>query len=546
MILFTRLLYIQILRHKHLSDLASKQHKIFVKLEARRGNIYDRLNRVLAIYLDTASIYAVPKEITAKKEVASILAKTLAVDENTVFAKLQKDNYFAWIKRRVTPETTERIKKLAIGGVYLTTEPKRFYPGGKLACHVLGLTNVDNRGLEGTELYYDRNLAGEPGWRRSLRDAKKREITSFERDALPARHGENIILSIDEVIQHIITEEAERILKTYRPKAISIVAQNPRTGEILGMVSFPWFDPNSPADINTDFRRNRVVTDSFEPGSVFKIVTASAALEEEEVDFDTEIFCENGAYKIGKRVLHDYRPHGMLTFREVIEKSSNIGTAKVAAKLGKEKLYAYIKRFNFGNQTGIDLPGEVAGIMRDVSGWSYVDMTTIPIGQGIAVTAIQLVSCVSVIANDGVLMQPYVAKKFVNEEGATVKETKPRAIRRVISKKTAHKVKELLEGVILRGSGGRARLANFRASGKTGTAQKVNPEGGYYKNKYISSFIGFAPYDKPEISLAVCVDDPKGEHLGSRVAGPAFKNIMEKALSYMEIESDKSEVKKTS
>jgi cell division protein FtsI/penicillin-binding protein 2 len=421
-------------------------------------------------------------------------------------------------------------------------EGKRFYPGGRLLCHLVGMTGTDNKGLEGIEFYYDRELAGEVGWRRSYRDAKRREIKSFHMDALPERNGINLALTIDEVIQHIIEKEIENIVASYSPRAVSIVAMAPRTGEILGLANYPWFDPNNVSDINPDHVRNRAISDSFEPGSVFKIVTAAAALEEGVVDFDSEFFCENGAYRIGKRTLHDYKPFGMMKFREIIEKSSNIGVFKVADKLGKEKMHAYIKKFNFGRPTGIDLPGEASGITRDVANWSAADMTTIPMGHGIAVTPLQLASCVSAIANGGVLMRPYVVKSLLSEEGMSIKENKPKAVRRVISEETAAKVKELLEGVVERGTGKKAGIDNFRVCGKTGTAEKVNTErGGYYRNRYITSFVGFAPFERPAVSVVISVDEPKGEHLASRVGAPAFKNIMQKILSYMEIEGDKSE-----
>ena len=328
-----------------------------------------------------------------------------------------------------------------------------------------------------------------------------------------------------------IEKETEDIVKRYKPESVSIVAMDPKTGEILGMVSYPWFDPNNLSKIDMDNLKNRVISDSFEPGSIFKVVTASAALNEKVVDFDTEFFCENGTYRIGKRTLHDYRPYGTLTFRQIIEKSSNIGTAKVAEKLGKKNLNEYIKRFNFGKPTGIDLPGEVSGIVRDVKTWSYVDMTTIPMGQGIAVTALQLTSCISAIANEGTLMRPYLVKKFLNEKGDVISENKPKIIRRVITKSTANKVKELLRGVVEQGTGRRAKMKDFYACGKTGTAQKVNPRGGYYKNKYIASFIGFAPYNDPAIALVIFVDDPKGKHFGGQIGAPAFKNIMKKVSS---------------
>jgi len=542
-VLIGRLLYIQVARHGFLTDLANKQHKIFIKLEPRRGKIYDRLNRVLAVYLDTISVYAVPREIESKKEIAYLLGDELSIDRHTLYNKLKRNNYFAWVKRKIETPEVERVEKLDIKGVYFIDESKRFYPGEDFACHVIGFTDIDNQGLEGVELYYNDQLKGEYGWRRSIRDAHQREIVSHQMAQLPSRDGNSLVLTIDEVAQHIIEKEMEGIVKKYRPAGVSIVAMNPRTGEILAMANYPSFNPNNIKEGDLAHIKNKAITDAFEPGSVFKVVTASAALDLKSVDFDTEIFCENGAYRVANRTLHDYRPYGTLTFRQVIEKSSNIGVAKVADKVGKDNLSKYIRKFNFDRPLGIDLPGEIGGIMRDPETWSPSDMTTIPMGQGIAVTALQLASCVSVIANDGILMKPYIVKSLINEEGIPVKENGPVAIRRVISEDAALKVKELLAGVVDHGTGRRAQLDNFKACGKTGTAQKVRPQGGYYKDKYIATFIGFAPQENPVVSLAVCVDDPKGEHFGGRVSAPAFKNIMTKLLSYMEIESDRDENK---
>ena len=545
-LVFTRLIYIQIISSKRFTDIAEKQHRLFVKLKPERGKIYDRLNRVLAINLDTVSIYAVPREMDDKKARAKVLAKEFSVDEKALLKQLERDNYFAWVKRQVEPATAKKAEKLGIEGVYLINEAKRFYPAGALACHALGMTGIDSDGLEGIELYYNRELAGEYGWRRSIRDAKQREVNSSRADVLPARNGNNIVLTIDQVIQHTIESEIADIVKSYRPEAVSIIALDPNTGEILGLANYPYFDPNMPSNIKADSMRNRAVADSFEPGSVFKIFTASAAIEEGVVDFDSIIYCENGAYKVGRRTLHDYRPYGELTFREVIEKSSNIGTAKVAEKLGKDKLAYYIKRFNFNSPTGVDLPGEVQGIMRDVKSWSLSDMTTVPMGQGIAVTAMQLAGGVCAIANGGIFMKPYIVKSLLTSDGEVIKDNKPEQVRRVISKESAAKVGELMNGVVERGTGKGARLSDFRACGKTGTAEKVNPRGGYYKDKYIASFIGFAPYEKPAVVLVVCVDEPRGKYFGGQVAAPAFKHIMDKILSYMGTESDKNEIKKTS
>lgn len=545
-LLFARLLYIQIIRNKFFTDLADRQHRAFIELTPVRGTIYDRIKRTLAIHLEVSSLYAVPGEIKEKEKTAGILAKELHLDKGALREKLVKNKRFVWLKRKLDMAEEKKVSELSIKGVYLANEGKRFYPGGRLSCHLLGVTGMDNTGLEGVEFYYDKELTGEAGWRNSYRDGKRREIASADPNELPARNGINLVLTIDEVIQHIIEKEIENIVKSYRPKAVSIVAMTPGTGEILGMANYPWFDPNDISRVNLSHMRNKAISDSFEPGSVFKLVTASAALEEGAVDFDSLFFCENGAYRIGNRTLHDHKPFGMMNFREIIEKSSNIGVFKVADKLGKKKLHTYMKRFNFGERTGIDLPGEAPGIMRDISNWSHADMTTMPIGHGIAVTPLQLATLVSVIANDGVMMRPYVVKSVLSAEGASIDENTPEAIRRVVSVDTARKVKELMEGVVLRGTGKNAQIENFRICGKTGTAEKVNPRGGYYKDKYIASFVGFAPHDTPAVALVVSVDEPRGEHFGSRVAAPAFKNIMEKTLSYMEIESDRSETKRTS
>lgn len=540
-IVFARLFYIQIIRHEFLTGLANRQHKSFVKLSPKRGTIYDSADRVVAIHLDTPSVYAVPKEMSDPETASVILAEELGLDALLLQEKLTKNSNFVWIKRKADRVLGEKIKKLNLRGVYVVSEGKRFYPGGELFSHVVGITGMDQKGLEGLEFYYDRQLAGEYGFRRSYRDAKRREIVSSQNDALPAHNGMNIVLTTDAVIQHIIEKEMGNVAGLYRPKAISCVAMDPVTGAILGMANYPSFDPNALSDINPGFLRNRAVTDSFEPGSVFKMVTASAALEEGVVDFESEFFCEEGAIKIGSRVLHDYSPHGILKFREIIEKSSNIGVYKVAGKLGKDKLFAYIKRFNFGSKTGIDLPGEAPGILRDVSEWTSADMASVPMGHGITVTALQLVSCISAIANGGVLMKPYLVKKLLNAEGALVRENKPTPIRRAISKETAAKLKELLEGVVERGTGKPSRIDDFRVCGKTGTAQKVNPRGGYYDDRYISTFVGFAPYAAPRVALVVCVDEPRGKHLASQVSAPAFKRMMEEILSYLEVESDKHE-----
>ena len=413
-------------------------------------------------------------------------------------------------------------------------ETNRAYPDENLFCHVIGFTDIDNNGLEGIEHYRHGFLTGKYGWKSSLRDARQNLISSHG-EYLPAREGYSLILTLDEVIQHIVKSEVEDIVRTYKPKSIMIVVIEPKTGSVLAMVNYPDFNPNDYQHFDQEVFKNRSITDTFEPGSVFKIITASAVLEEGIVSTEDEFYCENGEYKVGKRILHDYRPYGDLTFREVIEKSSNIGTVKAAEKLGEDKLYLYIKKFGFGSKSGIDLFGEENGILRPKDTWSYVDMTTIPMGQGISGTALQLADAISVIANGGFLMRPFVVKYVKDNDGNIIREFKPHLIRRVISEEAALEMRQLLLGVIERGTGKRAKLKGYKACGKTGTAQKVDTNRRYAKDKYIASFIGFAPYEDPRVSLVVCVDEPKGKHFGGSVAAPAFKHIMEKILKYMEV-----------
>lgn len=521
--------------------MAGRQHSIYVKLKPRRGSIYDRHNRILALYLDVFSVYAVPEEIDNKESVSEILAKGFGLDKEIILGRLRRYKSFAWIKRKIKKEETEKVKSFNLKGIYLMREAKRFYPSGILASHILGLVGIDDTGLEGVELYYDRQLRGEYGWKRLYRDAKRREIILGEEEILPSKDGNSLVLTIDEIIQHIIEKEIESIVEKFKPEAISIIAMNPATGEILALANFPSYNPNHPNEISRPFLRNRAISDSIEPGSIFKIVTMAAAIEEGIVDFDTKFFCENGIYKIGNRILHDYRPYGTLTFREIIEKSSNIGVSKIAQKLGKYKLAEFIEKFGFGRPTGIDLPGEAKGIVRDVTEWSYTDLTTIPMGQGIACTPLQLAVAISTIANDGIMMKPHIVKEIIGKDGKTIVKFKPTPVRRVVSKRTVLKCKDILKGVIEHGTGKRAKLIQYTACGKTGTAQKVNPDGGYYKDKFIASFIGFAPYRNPKLALVICVDSPKGKHFGGVVAAPAFRNIVRKVFSYLEIKPDRDE-----
>jgi len=520
LLLIIRLYNLQILDYPTFKKKAENQHKTLIELKPKRGTIYDKKNRILALDTKTNSVSRL-SEITG-------LQKSFLVD------RLYRDKAFIWIKRKINDEEARQIKRAGLEGVALLKETQRSYPNKKLLCHGIGFTDMDNNGLNGVELYYDSYLKGRYGWKSFFRDARQKLIYSYE-EYLPAREGYNIVLTVDQVIQHILEEEILNIMRKNRPKTVKILAMNPNTGEILGMASYPYFDLNRYSAMSPEVFKNRCITDSFEPGSVFKIINACAVLEEGVVSLDDKFYCEQGEYKIRKRILHDYHAYGTLTFKEVIEKSSNIGTAKAAEKLGRDKLFDYITEFGFGSVSGIDLPGEENGILRHKDTWSYVDMTTVPMGQGISCTALQLANAISVIANGGLLMRPYVVQYIIDSNGETVKAIGQKVIRRVISEETAAKMRGVLRGVVVSGTGKRAQLDGYTSCGKTGTAQKVGKNGRYSKDKYVASFIGFAPYENPMVTLVVCVDEPKGTHFGGSVSAPAFKNIMQKILQYMEV-----------
>lgn len=529
-----RLFYIQLFRSNFLAVIAKKQHNLFVDLEPRRGTIYDTNLKPLAVNVSVDSLYVSPIEISDKKKEAIVkqLSLSLNVSPSFLRERLYRKKYFVWLARKISPEKSEYIKSLNIKGVGFIKESKRCYPNGYLASHVIGFAGLDNKGLEGLELVYDKYLKGEMGWALFLRDARQKKLNLWEKMVLP-KDGYDLVLTIDEVIQYIAEREIDKAFRENNARGASIVVIDPYTGAILALVNRPTFDLNQYSAVDKDARRNRLICDLFEPGSVFKIVTASAALEERKVDEQYKIFCENGAYKIASHILHDHKPHGWLTFRQVIEQSSNIGTSKVAQMLGNDLVYKYIRLFGFGSKLGIDLPGEISGIAREPRFWSKVSIGTIPMGQEVGVTALQLVSAISVIANGGQLMRPYVVKEIKDKYGETIKEFFPTTINKVISLDTANRIKKILTGVIEEGTGKLAKLLGFSAAGKTGTAQKLESNGTYSHSKFVASFIGFAPAEDPLIAIAVVVDEPHPSYFGGVVAAPVFKNVVNDVLRYL-------------
>lgn len=534
-LLLSRLIYLQIAKSINLSKIADSQHKVLIELEPRRGTLYDRNMYKLAFNLNVDSVFAIPRDIDEmqKPAIARQLSGILNIGEDYILDRLDKKKGFIWIKRKISDEESGKIKALKLNGIELIKESKRLYPNGYLASHIIGFAGLDNTGLDGIELLYDKYLKGKAGFRLTNRDAKRRFLPSKDEKLLAPINGFNIILNIDETIQNIAEQALDDAYRKYHAKGAVIIVMEPYTGEILAFANRPTYDPNSFFDSTADLRRNRGVTDSFEPGSVFKIVTASCALEKGVVGFQDKFFCENGKYWIAGHTLHDHQSHGVLTFKEVIEKSSNIGTVKVAQKLVPRDLYNYVRSFGFGRATGIDLIGEVEGTTYPPERWSKATISALPIGQEVTVTAIQLACAISAIANGGNLVKPWLVREVRDENGETILNFSPQVTRRVISEETAEKVKEILKGVVEEGTGTLAKLESYTAGGKTGTGQKIEPTGVYSHTKFIGSFIGFAPVKNPRIAVAVCLDEPRPFYYGGVVAAPVFKKVTENTLRYL-------------
>ncbi|MDD5115510.1 MAG: penicillin-binding transpeptidase domain-containing protein [Candidatus Omnitrophica bacterium] len=529
-----RLLFILFFRSSYLSSLAKKQHNQFVELEPRRGTIYDCNLKAQAFNLSMDSLYAEPNTIKGrdKEEVIDKLLPILGTGRDYLKDRIYRKKSFIWLARKLPPEKSAAIKALRLKGLGFMKETKRIYPNSYLASHVIGFSGMDNVGLAGAEKDFDGYLKGTAGWAVFLRDARQNKLDIWEKMVLPV-DGMDLVLTIDEVIQYIAERELDKVFRDFHAKGASIVVMDPHTGRILAMASRPSYDLNNYSSADSAHMRNRAICDLFEPGSVFKIVTASAALEEKKITEEDKIFCENGSYRVGGHILHDHRPHGILSFREVIEESSNIGTVKVAQLLGPDIVYQYLRAFGFGSKLGIDISGEISGMIKQPRAWSKTSISAIPIGQEVGVTALQLASAISVIANGGQLMKPYIVDSIRDRQGRVIKQNKPVLIRKVISVDTAMRIKKILTGVVEVGTGRLAKVPGFSAAGKTGTAQKLEPNGAYSHNKFVASFIGFAPAEDPLLAIVVTVDEPRPYYFGGVVAAPVFQKVAADAIRYI-------------
>ncbi len=529
-----RLVLIQIFRSSYLAKLAENQHNYLIELEPKRGTIFDRKLRPLALNVAVYSLYAKPRVMSKKDKEDAIrqLISILDLSPEFLAERLNRKKYFVWLARKLSPEVTEKIKALHINGLDLMKESKRYYPNQSLGAHVIGFAGVDNQGLEAVELMYNQYLKGEYGWSQILRDARQRELL-IEKEFIAPKDGFHLVLTVDETIQYIAERALQKAYDKHNAKAATIIILDPKTGEILALANRPNFDLSRVDMASLESRTNRAVAYTYEPGSVFKIVTAAAALEEKIAKEEDKFFCENGSYRFGGHILHDHHPHGTLTFREVFEQSSNIGVCKIAQLVGPKKIYEYANRFRFGMRSGINLPGEVTGVLRPPSAWSKTTITAIPMGHEVTVTAIQLAGAISAIANDGIYMQPFVVKYIKDTHDQLIKEFEPTVLGQVITPETAQRLKSILWGAVEIGTGTKAKIAGVKVAGKTGTAQKVI-EGNYSHNRFYASFIGFAPVENPKVAVAVIFDEPHPSYFGGSVAAPVFQEVVKDTLKYLE------------
>lgn len=535
-IVIARLAQVQLVRHDHYVARAQRQQERTLSLNPVRGSIVDAKGRVLAESVAAESIYADPQAITNRRGVAKALARVraLGLTAREIEAKLASDGSFVWIARQLPVEVTAEVRKLGLPGIYFLEAHRRTYPRATLAANVIGYVGVDGDGLAGIEHSYDAHVRGTPGKVTLLKDARRGVYLVGGDGANRPRDGHHVVLTIDAAVQFIAERALSRAVSNARAAAGSVIVMDPNDGSILAMASVPTFDPNRFSEFNPKTWRDRNVQDLYEPGSTFKIVAAAAGLEERLVTPSQIVDCGEGQITVANITIreHDRKPHGLQSFEDVIVRSSNVGTVRVALELGSRRLHDWTRRFGFGERTGISLPGESAGLLRRHERWSRVSPASISIGQEIGVTPLQIARATAAIANGGLLVQPRIVRRVVDEAGLMVYEPPRAAPARIVSEKTAAVLNEILKAVVARGTGANAALAEHVVAGKTGTAQKAG-RGGYAVDRHVASFAGYVPADQPRVVVLVVIDEPRGAYYGGEVAAPAFREIAEATLRYL-------------
>ncbi len=540
-----RLVFLQMYMHDVYAAQAAEKHVYKQTIYAERGEILDASGReVLAHNVPVETVVADSTHINDVEAVVRVVSETLELPANEVKEKLSGDRRYVVLDREVSIATTtalrDKLRAQKLRGVYFERDATRIYPNGSMLCHVLGFTDFNHKGIQGVEASMDEYLHGQDGYRFIEHDRAGRELVAYRGQEREPRHGNNVNLTIDLNLQNIVENEIDAAVREYTPKKATIILMRPETGEILAMANRPNYDLNERADAKPEEMKNRAIIDMMEPGSTFKIVTAAAALNEKKVRPETTIFCENGVWNYGGRPLHDHKGYGEISVQDILIKSSNIGAAKLALSVGDEKFYEYIRRFGFGERTGVELPGEIPGVIRPPTSWSKISITRIPMGHEVGVTPLQMCSAMATIANGGKLITPRIVKSITNANGETVTSFSPTVLRQVISPETAQQIGNALRGVVSdRGTAAGAAVPGYTIAGKTGTAQKVDPNGGYDHGKYVVSFSGYMPAEHPAFVGLVVLDDAKTKtpelNYGGTVSAPIFAHIAAQAARYLDL-----------
>jgi cell division protein FtsI (penicillin-binding protein 3) len=541
LVVCARLVYLQVSQHDGLTNRARQQQQNAIETSPQRGELLDRQGRQLAQSVQTVSLFLDPDglDVGQLECTAQQLSQSLNLKYKELMAEFREaqdaNKRFIWIARRLDADLGNKLVALKLPGLQSVLEPKRYYPNGPLAAHVLGYVGLDGEGLGGLERSYNSKIAGEPGQLFLEKDASGKPYESYE---IASKPGQTVVLTIDQSIQYQAEQALIAAVKNSRAKSGTVIVLDPRNGEILALANAPTFDPNQVAASSAETRSNWALQNIYEPGSTFKVVAFSAALEKKLARVDDHIDCQMGAITVAGRVVHDHKPFGTLTMSEALAKSSNVAAIKLGIRVGDQSMYDYIRSYGFGSKTGIELPGETAGLLRKVERWQPSSIGSIAIGQEVGVTPVQMVSAFGAIANNGVRIAPHIIREVRNEAGVVVYQPQPEQ-HRVIGPDIAIALRGMLEGVTLRGTAKAAQLDGYSAAGKTGTAQKIDPKTrAYSSTKFVASFVGFAPVSNPQVAIIVVIDEPTGSYHGGDVAAPIFREVAEQILPILGVMPD--------
>jgi cell division protein FtsI (penicillin-binding protein 3) len=529
-----RLSYLQLFRYSEYFARAQRQQQRTFEISPKRGPIYDRKGRELAVSLPMDSVFADPSDVSDPEMVARLLSRVLDLPAEDLETRIREARTPVRLGRKLAPETVERIEAMNLRGIFFQKENRRVYPQREIASHVVGFVDGDEKGAGGVEHSLDKLIRGRPGRMMVMADGRRHW---YDRNESAANPGAGVVLTIDETIQYIAEKELAQAIETTQAKNGTVVVQDPNSGELLAVANWPTFDPNNAGSYSAEVRMDRAVTAAYEPGSTFKLITLAGALENGITNPSEMIDCQMGSILVAGRLIHDHKPFGVLSVRDILAQSSDVGTIKLALRLGGPKFYHVIRDFDIGELTGIELPGENRGLMRPIENWSANSIGSLAMGQEVSVTPVQIISAVSAIANGGLLYRPRIVHEIRGNAPDSLREHPEPT--QATDPKTAATLREMMENVILDGTGKRAKLDGYTAAGKSGTAQKIDKDTNRYsKNEYIASFVGFAPVNEPRLTILVALDSPIGEHFGGDVGGPVFKRIAEQVLAYLDIEHD--------